>query len=154
MDNQQLKRKAASGFIYRFAERALAKSISFVVQLLLARLLMPEEYGLIALVTVVITICDVFVTYGFGNSLVVNKESDQLDFSTCFFFCVTLALLLYTGLFFASPLIASFYRNEQLTLILRVMGLRIPLAAVNSVQHAYVAKHLNFRKRTNLLPQK
>ena len=146
MDNQQLKRKAASGFIYRFAERALAKSIGFVVQLLLARLLMPEEYGLIALVTVVITICDVFVTYGFGNSLVVNKESDQLDFSTCFYFCVALALLLYTGLFFASPLIASFYRNEQLTLILRVMGLRIPLAAVNSVQHAYVAKRLNFRK--------
>ena len=87
MNDRQLKQKAASGFAYRFAERALAKAISFVIQLLLARLLMPEEYGLIALVTVVITICDVFVTYGFGNALIVNKDSDQLDFSTCFFFC-------------------------------------------------------------------
>ncbi len=146
MNNQQLKRKAASGFAYRFAERALAKSISFVIQLLLARLLLPEEYGLIALVTVVITICDVFVTYGFGNALVVNKDSDQLDFSTCFYFCIVLAILLYVVLFFTSPIIASFYKNEALTPILRVMGLRIPLAAVNSVQHAYVAKHLRFKK--------
>lgn len=146
MNDQQLKKKAASGFVYRFAERALAKGISFVLQLFLARLLLPEEYGLVALVTVVITICDVFVTYGFGNSLIVNKDSDQLDFSTCFYFCVALAIALYTGLYFASPMIASFYHNELLTPVLRVMGLRIPLAAVNSVQHAYVSKHLRFKK--------
>ena len=146
MNEQQLKSKAASGFAYRFAERALAKGISFVLQLLLARLLMPEEYGLIALVTVVITICDVFVTYGFGNALIVNKDSDQLDFSTCFFFCIFLSIILYIGLFFASPLIAAFYRKEGLTPILRVMGFRIPLAAINSVQHAYVSKHLQFKK--------
>ncbi|MBR4673568.1 MAG: lipopolysaccharide biosynthesis protein [Victivallales bacterium] len=146
MDNQQLKKKAATGFAYRFAERALAKTISFGIQLLLARLLLPEQYGLIALVAIVITICDVFVTYGFGNALIVNKDSDQLDFSTCFYFCVVLAIVLYTSLFFASPLIATFYKNEELTPILRVMGLRIPLAAVNSVQHAYVSKHLRFKK--------
>lgn len=141
-----LKKKAASGFAYRFAERALAKGISFILQLVLARILLPEEYGLIALVTVVITICDVFVTYGFGNALVVNKHSDQLDFSTCFYFSLFLAAILYAALFFASPAIASFYRNEALTPILRVMGLRIPLAAINSVQHAYVSKHLRFKK--------
>ena len=70
MNDQTLKKKAASGFAYRFAERVLARGISFVLQLILARLLMPEEYGLVALVTVLITICDVFVTYGFGNALV------------------------------------------------------------------------------------
>lgn len=146
MNDRQLKQKAASGFAYRFAERALAKAISFVIQLLLARLLMPEEYGLIALVTVVITICDVFVTYGFGNALIVNKDSDQLDFSTCFFFCIFLAVILYIGLYFASPAIAAYYREEGLTPILRMMGFRIPLAAINSVQHAYVSKHLRFKK--------
>ena len=146
MNEKQLKNKAASGFAYRFAERALARGISFVLQLLLARLLMPEEYGLIALVTVVITICDVFVTYGFGNALIVNKDSDQLDFSTCFYFCIFLAVIIYIGLFFASPLIAAYYRQEGLTPILRVMGFRIPLAAINSVQHAYVSKHLRFKK--------
>lgn len=146
MNDQELKKKAASGFAYRFAERALAKGISFILQLLLARLLMPEEYGLIALVTVVITICDVFVTFGFGNSLIVNNKSDQLDFSTCFYFCIFLASILYVGLFFASPIIANFYNNLSLVSVLRVMGLRIPLAAINSVQHAYVSKHLRFKK--------
>ena len=87
MNDQTLKKKAASGFAYRFAERVLARGISFVLQLILARLLMPEEYGLVALVTVLITICDVFVTYGFGNALVANKNSDSLDFSTCFYDC-------------------------------------------------------------------
>lgn len=144
--SNNLRKKAASGFAYRFAERALAKGISFVLQLVLARLLMPEEYGLIALVTVVITICDVFVTHGFGNALVVNKNSDQLDFSTCFYFCIALAVILYAGLYLGSPLIAKFYREESLTPILRVMGFRIPLAGINSVQHAYVSKHLRFKK--------
>lgn len=146
MGERQLKKKAASGFAYRFAERALAKGISFVLQLILARLLMPEEYGLIALVTVLITICDVFVTYGFGNALIANKNSDSLDFSTCFYFCVALAGVLYLIIFTSAPFIAKFYKNALLTPVIRVMGLRIPLAAVNSVQHAYVSKHLRFKK--------
>ena len=146
MNNREIKKKAASGFAYRFAERALAKGISFVLQLLLARLLLPEEYGLIALVTVLITICDVFVTYGFGNSLIVNKDSDQLDFSTCFYFCLFLAAVLFAAIFFAAPAIAVFYKSPSLTPVLRVMALRIPLAAVNSVQHAYVSKHMRFKK--------
>lgn len=141
-----LKKKAASGFAYRFAERALAKGINFMLQLLLARLLMPEEYGLIALVTVLITICDVFVTYGFGNALIANKDSDSIDFSTCFYFCVALAVVLYAGVFFSAPAVAKFYNNAMLVPVLRVMALRIPLAAVNTVQQAYVSKHLRFKK--------
>lgn len=146
MNDQTLKKKAASGFAYRFAERVLARGISFVLQLILARLLMPEEYGLVALVTVLITICDVFVTYGFGNALVANKNSDSLDFSTCFYFCIALSALLYLIVFTSAPVVAKFYNNPLLTPVIRVMGLRIPLAAVNSVQHAYVSKHLRFKK--------
>ena len=88
---KDLKQKTAAGFIYKFAERAGAQGIAFIVQLVLARILLPEEYGLISLVTVFIQICDVFVTFGFGNSLIVNKKSDQLDFSTCFYFGLSLA---------------------------------------------------------------
>ncbi len=146
MTGREIKKKAASGFAYRFAERVLAKGINFLLSLLLARLLMPEEYGLIALVTVVITICDVFVSSGFGNALIVNKNSDQLDFSTCFYFSIAISVILYIGLFFASPMIARYYREDGLTPVLRVMGLRMLLAAVNTVQHAYVSKHLRFKK--------
>ena len=142
---KDLKQKTAAGFIYKFAERAGAQGIAFIVQLVLARILLPEEYGLISLVTVFIQICDVFVTFGFGNSLIVNKKSDQLDFSTCFYFGLSLAAVLYTIVFFGAPLLASFYESEALTPIIRVMGLRIPIAAINSVQHAYVSKHMKFK---------
>ena len=144
--SNDIKKKTVSGFVYKFAERVGAQGINFIVQILLARILLPEEYGIIVLVTVFITICDVFVTYGFGNSLVVNKNSDSKDFSTCFYFGLGLAIVLYIIVFFASPVIAGFYNNSLLTSVVRVMALRIPIAAVNSVQHAYVQKHMWFKK--------
>lgn len=146
---EELKKKAALGFAYKFAERVGAQGINFIVQIILARLLMPEEYGIIALVTVFITVCDVFVTYGFGNSLIVNKNSDSLDFSTCFYFGTILSIILYTSVFLTAPLMAQVYENYNSNLLvklIRVMALRIPLASVNSVQHAYVSKHMWFRK--------
>ena len=141
-----LKQKTISGFVYKMLERIGAQGVNFIVSIVLARILLPEEYGVIALVTVLITILDVFVTYGFGNSLVANKDSDDIDFSTCFYFGIVLAIVVYFVVFFGAPFIANFYNNEILIPIIRVMGLRIPIAAINSVQHAYVSKHMMFRK--------
>ena len=141
-----LKRKAASGLFFKFAERVGAQGINFIIQILLARILMPDDYGLIALVVVFITVCDVFVTYGFGNSLIVNKKSDHLDFSTCFYFGLALSVVVYAIVFYSAPFIASFYSKPLLTPVIRVMGIRIPIASVNSVQHAYVSKNMWFRK--------
>lgn len=143
---ETLKQKTVSGFAYKMLERIGAQGVNFVISIVLARLLMPEEYGLVALVLVLITILDVFVTYGFGNSLIANKNSDNIDFSTCFYFGIGLSLIVYALVYFGAPLIAEFYNNELLTPVLRVMGLEIPIAAVNSVQHAYVSKYMMFRK--------
>lgn len=144
MDN--LKKKTLSGFFYSFAERGASQGISFVVQIILARILMPEEFGTVALLTVLMTILDVFVTYGFGNSLVVNKKSDDLDFSTCFFFGLFLASTLYGVVYVCSPHISQyFYGNDGLDLLVKVIALRMPIAAVNSVQHAYIQKKMLFR---------
>lgn len=143
---KDLKQKTLSGFIYKFAERGAAQGISFIVQIILARLLMPEEFGTIALLTVLMVILDVFVTYGFGNSLVVNKKSDNLDFSTCFFFGIGLALVLYAIVYVSSPYISKFfYGHNELDILVKVMALRMPIAAINSVQHAYIAKKMQFR---------
>jgi O-antigen/teichoic acid export membrane protein len=141
-----LKKKTVSGFAYKMLERIGAQGVNFIVSIILARLLLPEEYGVISLVLVLITLLDVFVTYGFGNSLIANKESDDVDFSTCFYFGICLSLIVYAIVYFCSPLVASFYKIELLTPVLRVMGLRVPIAAINSVQHAYVSKHMMFRK--------
>ena len=143
---KDLKQKTLSGFIYKFAERGAAQGISFMISIILARLLMPEEFGTIALLTVFMHILDVFVTYGFGNSLVVNKKSDDLDFSTCFYFSIVLALVLYGIVYVSSPYISHFfYGKGELDILIKVMALRMPIAAVNSVQHAHVAKAMRFR---------
>lgn len=143
---KNLKQKTFSGFVYKFAERGAAQGISFIVQIILARILMPEEFGTIALLTVLMTILDVFVTYGFGNSLVVNKESDDLDFSTCFHFGIFLSLILYGAVYFSSPYISEFfYGRDELDVLVKVMALRMPIAAVNSVQYSYLAKQMQFR---------
>jgi len=139
-------KKTASGLVYKFAERLSVQLASFIVSVVLARLLLPEQFGTITLVAVVISILDVFVQFGFGNSLVVNKNSDDLDFSTCFHFGLFFASVLYVAVYFTAPLIASFLGDMTLVRVLRVMAIRIPIGAINSVQHAFVSKHMIFRK--------
>ncbi len=152
MDNQlktehnSLKKKAISGLFYRFSERILAQLVSTVVSIILARLLMPEDYGIIALVTVLISLCNVFVSDGLGTALIQKKDADATDFSTCFWAGAAISSVLYIILFFTAPLIAGFYDNALLVPVFRVMGLRLIVAALNSIQHAYVSKHFQFKK--------
>ena len=143
---EELKTKTISGTIWRFGERILAQLISFVVSIILARLLMPEEYGIVALVTIFITFANVFVTSGFGTALVQKKDADETDFSTMFYSGLLLSIILYLILFFAAPTIAKWYNNPLLIPVLRVMGIRLPIAAINSIQQAYVSRKMIFKK--------
>ena len=146
MDNT--KSKVFSGLIWRFAERIAAQLVTFVVSIILARMLLPEDYGLITLVTIFITFANCIVTNGFGNSLIQKKDSDNLDFSTVLYFQLGFSAVIYGLLFVSSPLIASFFGEgyELLSPVLRVLGLRIPLTAINNVQQAYVGKKMIFKK--------
>ena len=141
-----LTNKTLSGVMWKFGERISAQLVSTLVSIILARILMPEDYGVVALVTIFITICNVFVTSGFGTALVQKKDADDLDFTSVFYFGLFFSILLYVGIFFAAPLIARFYENEILTPVVRVMGLRIIIASINSVQHAYIGRKMQFRK--------
>lgn len=146
MNNKTLKKNTISGLFFRFGERILAQLVSTIVTIILARILLPEEYGIISLVTIFITICNVFVSEGLSSSLIQKKDSDELDFSTIFWVGILLSIALYFLVFFASPILANFYNNQIITPVLRVMAIRIPLAAFNSVQSAYVSKKFLFRK--------
>lgn len=146
MDNKKIKKAAVAGLGYRFAERILAQIVSTLISILLARILAPAEYGLIAIITSLITIFNVFVESGLGVSLIQKKEVDRKDFSTVFWASIILSVVMYAILFAGAPLFANIYRNAAIIPILRVMGLRLPLAAINCVQHAYVSKQLMFRK--------
>lgn len=129
-----------------FGERILAQLISTLVTIVLARLLTPEHYGVISIVTVCISLLNVFVVTGFGSALVQKKEADAVDFDTAFWLSFSMSLVLYGALFFASPAIAAFYETPLLCQVLRVMGLRLPLAAINNIQRSYVQRAMNFKR--------
>jgi len=142
----ELKSKVIKGLFWKFGERMGAEVVSFIVSIVLARLMMPEDFGTIALVTVFITLANVFVAAGFGNALIQKKEIDNYDFSTIFFFNLVFSISFYILLFVTAPYIAAFYSNPILKPVLRVLGLRVIVASINNVQQAYVSRNMMFKK--------
>lgn len=139
-------RKTISNFIWRFAERVGAQGVGFVVSIILARLLDPSVYGTIALVTVFTSILQVFIDSGFGSALIQKKDADDLDFSTIFYFNVSVCTVLYILMWIAAPWIARFYDMPELTPVVRVLSLKLIIAGVKNIQQSYVSKHLLFKR--------
>ena len=135
-----------SNFLWRFLERCGAQGVTFLVSIVLARLLDPEVYGTIALVTVFTSIMQVFVDSGLGTALVQKKDADNIDFSTVFFFNLAVCAVLYGLMFLLSPWIAAFYRQPELTPVIRVLSLILIISGVKNIQQAYVSKHMLFKK--------
>lgn len=141
-----VKTKTLSGLMWRFLERFGAQGVTFVVSIILARLLDPEVYGVVAIVTVFTAILNVFIDGGLGNALIQKKDADDLDFSSVFFFNMFMCLALYLLLFVAAPMIAKFYKMPQLVAVIRVMSFTLIISGVKNVQQAYISKHLLFKR--------
>lgn len=144
--NKVNKKTISTNLMWRFLERFGAYIVSFVISIVLARILDPSTYGVVALMTVVITLLDVFVTGGFANSLIHDKNATEKDFNTLLIFNVVFSFSLYIALFFASPLIAKYYEKDILTWLIRIEGLSLIINGVKNLQYAFVAKNLQFKK--------
>lgn len=144
--NNNIRSHTISNFIWRLLERFGAQGVTLIVSIVLARILNPEVYGTVALITVITTILQVFVDGGFSTALIQKKDSDDLDFSTVFYFNVFICIVLYVGLFFCAPLISEFYEVPDLTPVIRALGLIIIISGLKSVQTSYVSRHLQFKK--------
>ena len=140
------KNSVVINFIWRFAERCGAQLVTFIVSIVLARILSPEDYGQIALITVFTTIMQVFVDSGLGLALIQKKDADDLDFSSVFFFNFAVCLVLYAVMFVAAPFIASFYKDTTLTPIIRVISLTIVISGVKGIQQSYVSRNMLFKR--------
>lgn len=139
-------KKTINNFFWRFMERCGAQGVTFIVSVVLARLLDPHVYGTIALVTVFTTILQVFVDSGLGNALIQKKDADDTDFSTVFYFNLVMCCVLYICIFFCSPYIARFYKAPELTSVIRVLSIIVIISGVKNVQQAYVSRQLVFKK--------
>lgn len=133
-------------FFWKLFERLSVQLIQFVVTIVLARLLLPSEYGIIALITIFIQLCDVIIEGGLNTALIQKKTADNTDFSTIFFFSLGVSCILYLIMYLASPTIAHFYNEPQLIPVIRVLSLSLPFYAINSIQRAYVSRNMLFQR--------
>ena len=141
-----MKDKIAKGLFWKLLELAGAQGVQFVVALVLARLMSPEEYGTIGLIMIFITIANVFVQSGFATALIQRPDIREEDYSSVFRISLLLAVLVWLLLYMGAPAVASYYDVPVLKPLLRVMGLVLFPGAVISVQTAYVSREMNFRQ--------
>lgn len=139
------KNKVVSSIIWKFLERISIQGVQFFVNIILARLLEPEDYGTIALITVFITLANVAVQGGFNTALIQKKNPDKTDYSTVFYFSMAVSGVVYAALFFLAPVLSVLYQAPVLTPVVRVLGLTVVIGSVNSIQVAYVQKNMQYR---------
>ena len=146
MPEDNLKASVLSSLFWTFLERGGVTGVQFIVQIILARLLLPEDYGIIALIVVFIAISQTFVQSGLGTALIQKKEVTDEDYSSVFYLTLVVALVFYGILFLAAPFIAAFYNQPLITPVLRVLGLTLFFGAINTIQNAVIARNFQFRK--------
>ena len=145
MENDSLKNAMKKGLFWKFGEKVFVQGTQLLLQIILARLLFPDDFGVLAILNVFIALSDVFILYSFTTALIQKKNADQLDFSSVFFFNIGISILLYLILFFCAPLVSKFYKIESLTVLLRVLALNIIIGSFSSIQNAIVSKSLRFK---------
>lgn len=148
MDN--LKEKAQTGVALGFVTRTGTQALQFVFGLILARLLTPQDYGLVGMLAIFITLSDVFIDSGFGTAVMRKKYPEPIDYSTVFWFNFAISLLAYGVLFFGAPLIADFYGDSRLINLTRVLGLVVIINAAGSIQGKYLNKNMQYKRLTKV----
>ncbi|MBE6045181.1 MAG: lipopolysaccharide biosynthesis protein [Clostridiales bacterium] len=139
------KKSIVRNILWKFLERGSSLIVSFAVTMILARLLDPSDFGVIAIMNVFVLLLMIFVYDGLGNALVQKKDSDQIDFSSMLWLNLCVSGVIYAALFFAAPFIAAFFGYPEITAMIRVLSIKIIVAALNSIQMAYVSKNMLFR---------
>jgi len=148
--SDSLKKQAIKGVIWTFAQQFSIQLINFGVQIILARLLMPEEFGLIAMLAVFIALGQTLMDGGMTTSLIRTKKVDKLDYSTVFVSNIGVSLFIYLILFFCSPYIGAFYDQPILTNIIKLYALTFVIRSFVAVHVAKLTKEMNFKLQTKL----
>lgn len=144
-EKKDIKSKAFKGTLWKFTERLMSQVVSLIVSIVLARLLLPEDYGVVSIVTMFFALCNVLIDSGLNSALIQKKNADELDFSTVLACCMAMSVLLYAIVFAFAPLIARLYDLPVLLPLMRIMGLILFINSYFSVLSAYVSSTLQFK---------
>lgn len=140
--------QVARSFAWSAVERFSVQGISFLLSIIIARIVSPSSYGLIVMVQIFLSFSQLFIDSGFSNALIQKKDSDETDFCTVFFFNLGVAVGLYLILFFLAPLIAKFYEEPRLTSVTRIISLNLILSSLSIVQKTRLTINLDFKTQT------
>ena len=139
------KEKALAGFKWSFIDTFSRYFLSFFIGIILARILSPEDYGLIGMTGIFLSLSRVFIDGGFSDALIRKIEPSKEDYSSVFIFNISLAIFFYIMLFSFSPVIANFFDEKRLILIIRVVGLGLIIGATSTIQVIILRKRLDFK---------
>ena len=142
-----LKNQATKGMFWALGERFATQGTLFVVSLILARLLSPNDYGQVSLLLVFITLADVFVTNGISEAIIQKKDPSDEDYFSLLLCGLLLSIFLYLAIYFCAPIIAHLYKNNDMILLLRILAMRIPLSSLNAIQKAFISKNFLFQRQ-------
>ncbi len=145
MTKTTLKSQATRGMLWSATDKFVVQAGRFVTGIVLARLLMPKDFGLIGMLTVFITISQSFIDSGMGSGLIQKKNRTEVDFSTVFIFNFAVAIFIYLVLFISAPLIAGFYKMPQLILLTRVLSINIIINSLAIVQRSRLTINIDFK---------
>ncbi|HWI47487.1 MAG TPA: lipopolysaccharide biosynthesis protein [Rummeliibacillus sp.] len=146
MSYEITKSKVLSSLLWKLMERGGTQGVQFIVTIVLARLLLPKEFGLIVLVTIFISISGIFVQSGFNTALIQKKDADEADFSSVFCLSLMVAFLLYVILFCTAPFLATFLEQPKFVPILRILSFTLFFGAINTIQIAIITRNMQFKK--------
>ena len=150
MSEQTLKQATTKGLFWSSVERFSNQGVQFVFSIILARLLSPSDYGIIAMVTIFFAVAQSFVDSGFSNALVRKTDRVEEDLSTCFYFNIGVGIIAYIVLFLIAPLVANFYNQPILSPIIRITGLEVMLNSLCVVQQALFTIKIDFKSQAKI----
>ena len=145
MNEKQTTAKVLNGLFWKLMENGGAQGVQFLVSIILARLLSPEEYGVVGVILIFVTIANVLVQNGFSTALIQKRKVDDTDFSSVFFFNMAVSAVIYLVLYLSAPGIAYFYNNQEMTALVRVLAVVLFPGGVISIQNAYVSRNMEFK---------
>ncbi len=150
MSTESLKQKTTKGLFWSSVERFSNQGMSFLFSVILARMLDPSDFGIIAMITIFFAVAQSFVDSGFSNALVRKTDRREEDLSTCFYFNIGVGIMAYIVLFLIAPLVASFYNQPILSPIIRITGLGVALNSLCVVQQALFTIKIDFKSQAKV----
>lgn len=145
-----IQSRAASGMFWTVFDTGINQGISFIVQIILARILLPDDFGLIGIITVFIALSASMIDCGFASALIREKETTQEDCSTMFYFNLFSSVVLYVVIFFFAPLIAQYFEEPRIVWLLRILSFTLIINSFGIIQRALLTKNINFKLQTKI----